>query len=121
MPVAYAYVAVSPEKCVIFVDSRKVESVDLRKRWAKEGVEIRNYGLDKLVNWVREQGDKVKVMAPTESSYALVSKIGEVRSFIATLAADTAVACRAGIVSSRTSQGYQERNGVARLQECVLA
>lgn len=78
VPVAYSYFALSQEGCVIFVDSRKVETAELRSHWASEGVEVRDYGLDHLVKWVQEQGDKVQVLAPKEASYALVDKIGQV-------------------------------------------
>ena len=82
VPVAYSYVAVSQDDCVIFIDGRKVQDGELRRRWTAEGVEVREYGLDNLVKWVQEQGDKSRVLAPKEASYALVDKIGQVRGIL---------------------------------------
>ncbi|WWD19234.1 hypothetical protein CI109_103692 [Kwoniella shandongensis] len=82
-PVAYAYLVLTEEKCVIFVDERKVEDEELRDRWQNEGVEVRSYGVNEVGKYVKifkaelkaqlDEKDKVntKILAPAECSWAL--------------------------------------------------
>ncbi|KAK8854626.1 hypothetical protein IAR55_003365 [Kwoniella newhampshirensis] len=82
-PVAYAYLALTADKCIIFVDERKVEDGELRERWDSEGVEIKPYGVEEVGKFVMEftaelkgQGDeevkvKTRVLAARECSWAL--------------------------------------------------
>ena len=75
---AYAYAAVTPYQCVLFVEDKKVQDEGLRKRWEDEGVEIKGYGVVEIEKFVKEikselsekSGD-IKLWAPRECSWAL--------------------------------------------------
>jgi Xaa-Pro aminopeptidase len=80
-PVPYAYLALTSKACVVFMDGRKVEEGgEVRKEWAKAGVQIMEYGVNEVGNFVKEalksflRGDEkkvVKLWAPAECSWAL--------------------------------------------------
>ncbi|ORY29687.1 peptidase M24, structural domain-containing protein [Naematelia encephala] len=80
-PVAYAYVALTTDECVVFVDERKLVNEELKVLWKAAGIEVRAYGVDKVQEYVKEktfairqrQGEKsqVKVFSPRECSWAL--------------------------------------------------
>ena len=80
-PVAFAYVTFTATKCVIYVDRRKVPDGALKQRWEDEGVEVRDYGVEAVGQFVKEQlaqfkeegGEKrdVKIWAPGECNWAL--------------------------------------------------
>ncbi|KAK4686436.1 Xaa-Pro aminopeptidase, partial [Tremellales sp. Uapishka_1] len=80
VPVAYAYLVLTEDTCVLFVDNKKVEDEGLRARWEDEGVEVRDYGVEEVGKAVKEFADNlrvknaktdVKVWAPSECSWAL--------------------------------------------------
>jgi len=88
-PVAYAYFVLTPTRCAIFVDERKVQDAELRVRWDQEGLEVRPYGVEEVCKWVEEYHAEVrmkrgmktdlKLYAPEECSWALSDIRGEVR------------------------------------------
>ncbi|WVQ79732.1 hypothetical protein IAT38_001832 [Cryptococcus sp. DSM 104549] len=84
-PVAYAYVVLTEERCVVFVDEAKLSEKELRQRWKGENVEVRGYGVEEVGKFVKElveegkkegegKGGKVKVLAPRECSWALAEE-----------------------------------------------
>jgi Xaa-Pro aminopeptidase len=79
-PVAFAYAALTPDSCIIFIDPRKARDEDLLDDWREAGVKIHPYGIDEVEKAVKEvgikaQGDKskFKIMAAKESNWALIS------------------------------------------------
>lgn len=77
-PIAYAYAAVTPYQCILFVEEKKVQDEVLSKRWEDEGIEIRGYGVGEIEKFVEETkldlGEKrgdIKLWAPKECSWAL--------------------------------------------------
>ncbi|KAL7422335.1 hypothetical protein Q5752_002981 [Cryptotrichosporon argae] len=75
--VGLAYVAVTQDSCVAFVDESKVGD-ELRETWSDAGVEIRRYGVEEVAKYVKEYAEalgrkKVMIKASAESSWALVS------------------------------------------------
>ncbi|OCF39115.1 cytoplasmic protein [Kwoniella heveanensis CBS 569] len=83
-PVPYAYLALTPDRCVVFVDERKVTDEELKKRWKDEGVEVKPYGVEEVGRFVKEAVDavrsvdekrRVNVLAPRECSWALAESI----------------------------------------------
>ena len=77
-PVAYAYAAVTPYQCILFVEDKKVQDESLRKRWEDEGVEIKGYGVGEIEKFVQdikselsEKSGDIKLWAPKECSWAL--------------------------------------------------
>ncbi|OCF57628.1 cytoplasmic protein [Kwoniella mangroviensis CBS 10435] len=79
-PVAYTYLVLTPDKCVIFVDERKITDEALKEDWEKSGVEVRPYGIEEVGKYVKElqQRDRdetkkrqKKVLTTRECSWAL--------------------------------------------------
>lgn len=82
LPVAFAYVALTHDTCVIFVDGEKLEDEALKAEWKKAGVGTRDYGIDEVEKFVqsyvkKSDGDgaksSVRVLASNESSWALIN------------------------------------------------
>lgn len=75
-PVAYAYLVLTPSKCAVFVDKRKVEN-ELDERWKGEDVEVRDYGVEEVGKFVKafvnenSEERNVRVFSPAECSWAL--------------------------------------------------
>ncbi|ODN90758.1 cytoplasmic protein [Cryptococcus wingfieldii CBS 7118] len=75
-PVAYAYLALTPDKCVIFVDRKKITE-ELGNRWEDEGIEVRPYGVEQVGTFLKElasaqeEKSKLHILAPPECSWAL--------------------------------------------------
>ena len=78
-PIAYAYAAVTKDRCVLFVEDKKVQDEALRQRFDDDGIEIKPYGVKEIEMFVRDTqsrlvGEKtgnVKLWAPKECSWAL--------------------------------------------------
>ena len=78
-PVAYAYLVFTRDKCAVFLDSNKLDD-DLRAIWAKDNIELHEYGVEEVGKYVKSQVEaiqdgnekrKIKVFAPKECSWAL--------------------------------------------------
>lgn len=78
-PIAYAYVAVTMDECILFVDEKKVDDESLRQRFEDDGVELRPYGVEEIgkfvsqvsQQWTEKGGLSLKVWAPKECSWAI--------------------------------------------------
>jgi Xaa-Pro aminopeptidase len=82
-PVPYAYLGLTQDACVLFVDGKKVEDgSEVQNELKEAGVDVRDYGVDEVGKWVKETlgkmkergNDKKKVIklwAPNECSWAL--------------------------------------------------
>ena len=81
VPVAYAYLVLTPTTCVIFVDQRKVQDEELKARFIVEGIQVQDYGVYAVGQYVKsfiaettEKQDgktSVTVWAPPECNWAL--------------------------------------------------
>ena len=75
-PVAYAYLLLSKERCVVFVDDRKV-SDELRGIWDIDNIEIRPYGVEEVGKAVQElhlgtsRAKPTTIWTPRSCSWAL--------------------------------------------------
>lgn len=76
---AYAYLVLTKESCVIFVNKEKAGD-DVKKAWEEVGVESRDYGVEQVGEYVKEvakslrkenEKKQVRVFAPKECSWAL--------------------------------------------------
>jgi hypothetical protein len=82
-PVPYAYLGLTQDACVLFVDGKKVEDgSEVQNELKDAGVDVRGYGVDEVGKWVKESLSKmkegeedkkkvVKLWAPNECSWAL--------------------------------------------------
>ncbi|WVW85428.1 hypothetical protein I302_107466 [Kwoniella bestiolae CBS 10118] len=79
-PVAYSYLVLTPGKCVIFVDDRKITGERLKADWEKAGVEIRPYAIEEVGKYVKglvadsrkdDEKRRMKVWTTRECSLAL--------------------------------------------------
>jgi len=78
-PVAFAYAALTPKSCIIFINKAKVRDEDILADWKEANVTIRPYGIDEVEKAVKEVGvqmsgdkGKFKIMAAREASWGLV-------------------------------------------------
>jgi Xaa-Pro aminopeptidase len=89
-PVAYAYLALTADRVVIFVDKRKVND-EVREQFESVNLEVKDYGVDEVGAWMKEAvkdfargNDSVKketlarIFAPRELSWALSTAVGSV-------------------------------------------
>lgn len=90
-PVAFAYAVLTPDKCVLFVDPRKVRNQELLDEWAQGGIQTRPYGVDEVEKFVKEVAAQVKardekakpkILASNDSSWALISACAPVSNSI---------------------------------------
>ncbi|KAI9637649.1 peptidase M24, structural domain-containing protein [Dioszegia hungarica] len=59
-PVGFAYVVLTREKCLVFVDEAKVVDEELKKDWKEAGVEVRKYGIEEVGKALKDIEKKVK-------------------------------------------------------------
>lgn len=89
-PIAYAYAAVTKDRCVLFVEDKKVRDEALRQRFEDDGIEIKPYGVKEIEKFVRDAksdlvGEKtgsIKLWAPKECSWALQEACKPVSSLL---------------------------------------
>lgn len=77
-PVAFAYCALTPDSCDIFVDSEKLGDEALAKDWKDAGVQARPYGVKALGKWVSSLVDDkkdVKILGSNACSWAIVKLV----------------------------------------------
>lgn len=86
-PVAYAYLVLTSDRVVIFVDKRKLND-EVNDIFDKIGVEVRPYGVEEVGKAVKEtvkgfkdgnEKSQVKLFAPKEFTWALEQAIAPVR------------------------------------------
>ncbi|WWC63493.1 uncharacterized protein I303_106096 [Kwoniella dejecticola CBS 10117] len=77
-PVAYSYLVLTPDRCVIFVDDRKVQDEKLRHDWGLAKIEVRPYGVSEVGKYVKEvvasvrdEKTKTTIWSSRECSWAL--------------------------------------------------
>lgn len=81
-PVFFSYVVLSAGSCALFVDDRKI-SEDVAEQMKEDGVEIKPYGLDNVIDYVKEfrsknsDNEKGKVLAPSAATWALARAFDE--------------------------------------------
>lgn len=89
-PVAYAYLALTPTRCVIFVDERKIGD-PLAEIWKEDGIEARPYGVEEVGKFIketvgelslREEKRTVKIWGSRECSWALGQAVSPVSLFL---------------------------------------
>jgi len=87
VPVAYAYAVITRDRCIIFVDRKKIGS-ELEQSWNTEGVEVRDYGVKNVGKAVKELTDdagekaEVKILGPKECSWDIARTIEPVSQSI---------------------------------------
>ncbi|WWC71379.1 uncharacterized protein I206_105334 [Kwoniella pini CBS 10737] len=77
-PVAYAYLVLTPNRCVIFIDNKKVQDENLRHDWDLAKIDIKPYGVDEVGRYVKnltgqaeDEKKKIKVWTSRECNWAL--------------------------------------------------
>ncbi|WVQ95119.1 hypothetical protein IAU59_002213 [Kwoniella sp. CBS 9459] len=83
-PVPYAYLVLTPKRCVVFADERKVTDEELKKRWEEGGIELRPYGVKEVGKLIKDTVEELRkgnekrrthVFASRECSWALAQSI----------------------------------------------
>ena len=74
-PTTFAYVAITAEECVVFVDGDRVDE-ETRKDWKDAGVEIRKYSLKEVGEWVKGYADLVRSKFENEKDKEEVRLLG---------------------------------------------
>lgn len=124
-PVAFAYAALTSDSCVIFIDERKVTDEEVLQDWKECGVKIRPYGVDEVEKYVKEvvgvskeKGNKFKILASKESSWALIDACAPVG--VETIACPIEIAkCLKNPVEVQNFKNAYLRDGRAMVRKVV--
>ncbi|WVN86205.1 uncharacterized protein L203_101366 [Cryptococcus depauperatus CBS 7841] len=113
-PVAYSYVVLTPSRCALFVDERKVED-QLKQRLESEEVELKRYGIEEVGQFVREivkdtesreKKSNIRIIGPKECNWALSEECSPSRIEVIICPVDTLKAIKNSVEQQNFRNAY---------------